>query len=114
MRGARPDRKARKDPQVPWDKVLAHAEGLILLSGGCDGPVDPLFASGRAAEGEPLLTAAREQLLATLGASNDATVWASTRLAEYLRAHHRDAEAERMLAAPHQEAPRPPPPPPQG
>ena len=51
------DVEAAADPQVPWDKVLAHAEGLILLSGGCDGPVDPLFASGRAAEGEAALAA---------------------------------------------------------
>src|SRR5579863_8133553 len=38
-------------PNVTWEKVVARAEGLILLSGGPDGPVDPLFASGRAAEG---------------------------------------------------------------
>jgi DNA polymerase-3 subunit alpha len=36
---------------VPWSLVEAHAEGLILLSGGADGPVDPLFASGKTAEG---------------------------------------------------------------
>ena len=36
------------EPHVPWDKIAAHAEGLILLSGGPDGPVDPLFASGLA------------------------------------------------------------------
>jgi len=35
-------------PNVPWSKVAAHAEGLILLSGGTDGPIDPLFAAGRA------------------------------------------------------------------
>ncbi len=49
--------EAGADPQVPWDKVLAHAEGLILLSGGVDGPVDPLFAAGRTAEGEAALAA---------------------------------------------------------
>jgi len=38
-------------PHVAWERVAAHAEGLILLSGGPDGPVDPLFAAGRAAEG---------------------------------------------------------------
>ena len=37
-------------PNVSWDKVRAHAEGLILLSGGVDGPVDPLFAAGRSEE----------------------------------------------------------------
>lgn len=35
------------EPSVAWDKVAAHAEGLILLSGGPDGPVDPLFAAGK-------------------------------------------------------------------
>lgn len=38
------------EPSVPWDKIVAHNEGLILLSGGPDGPVDPLFAVGRKAE----------------------------------------------------------------
>ena len=35
------------EPSVSWDKIVAHNEGLILLSGGPDGPVDPLFAVGR-------------------------------------------------------------------
>ena len=43
------------DPAVPWAKIAAHAEGLILLSGGPDGPVDHLLAAGRAAEGEAAL-----------------------------------------------------------
>jgi DNA polymerase-3 subunit alpha len=42
-------------PNVPWARVRAHAEGLILLSGGADGPVDPLFAAGRTAEGAAAL-----------------------------------------------------------
>src|SRR5579871_2923841 len=46
---------ATDEPQVPWAKVSQHAEGLILLSGGPDGPVDPLFAAGRAVEGEAAL-----------------------------------------------------------
>ena len=41
------DNDGSEDPHVPWGKVCAHAEGLILLSGGPDGPVDPLFASGK-------------------------------------------------------------------
>jgi DNA polymerase-3 subunit alpha len=40
------------EPVVPWAKVVEHAEGLILLSGGTDGPVDALFAAGKTAEGE--------------------------------------------------------------
>ena len=39
------------EPGVAWDQVVARAEGLILLSGGPDGPVDPLFAQGKTAEG---------------------------------------------------------------
>ena len=42
-------------PHVPWAKVAAHSDGLILLSGGPDGPVDPLFAIGRGAEGAAAL-----------------------------------------------------------
>ena len=39
------------EPCVAWSKVIEHAEGLILLSGGTDGPVDPLFAVGKTGEG---------------------------------------------------------------
>ena len=46
-----------EEPSVPWPEVAARAEGLILLSGGADGPVDPLFAAGRTAEGEAALAA---------------------------------------------------------
>ena len=35
------------EPNVAWSKVCEHAEGLILLSGGPDGPADPLFAAGQ-------------------------------------------------------------------
>ena len=38
------------EPGVPWSKVAAMSEGLILLSGGPDGPIDPLFAAGRATD----------------------------------------------------------------
>ncbi|HUZ13623.1 MAG TPA: DNA polymerase III subunit alpha [Caulobacteraceae bacterium] len=41
---------ATDEPSVPWAKVARHAQGLILLSGGMDGPVDPLFAAGRSQE----------------------------------------------------------------
>ncbi len=43
------------EPHVRWSKVVEHAEGLILLSGGTDGPVDPLFAAGKTAEGRAAL-----------------------------------------------------------
>ena len=38
-------------PSVAWEQVEKYSEGLILLSGGPDGPVDAFFAAGKAAEG---------------------------------------------------------------
>ncbi|HEV7157345.1 MAG TPA: DNA polymerase III subunit alpha [Caulobacteraceae bacterium] len=46
-------------PHVAWEKILAHGEGLILLSGGPDGPVDALFAAGRTGEGAAALAEMR-------------------------------------------------------
>jgi DNA polymerase-3 subunit alpha len=46
---------ASAEPSVSWDEVAARSEGLILLSGGVDGPVDPLFAAGKTAEGRAAL-----------------------------------------------------------
>ncbi|MDR3509801.1 MAG: PHP domain-containing protein, partial [Caulobacteraceae bacterium] len=43
------------EPGVPWSRIVEHSEGLILLSGGPDGPVDPLFAAGRSGEGAAAL-----------------------------------------------------------
>ncbi|HEX2559956.1 DNA polymerase III subunit alpha, partial [Phenylobacterium sp.] len=48
------------EPSVTWEKVVAHSQGLILLSGGWDGPVDPLFVAGKAAEGRAALAAMAE------------------------------------------------------
>ena len=36
---------------VAWNDIVARSEGLILLSGGPDGPINPLFVSGREADG---------------------------------------------------------------
>ena len=49
------DVAATEDPNVGWDVVCAHAEGLILLSGGPDGPVDCLLAAGKVEEGRRAL-----------------------------------------------------------
>jgi DNA polymerase-3 subunit alpha len=49
------DIDAADEPHVTWDNIVAHSDGLILLSGGVDGPVDPLFAAGRTAEGAAVL-----------------------------------------------------------
>jgi DNA polymerase-3 subunit alpha len=43
------------EPIVPWAKVIEYSEGLILLSGGTDGPVDALFAAGKTAEASAAL-----------------------------------------------------------
>ena len=47
------------EPGIDWARVEAHAEGLILLSGGADGPIDPLFAAGKAPEAEAALARMR-------------------------------------------------------
>ncbi len=59
-----------------------------------------LIASDKAAQGEPMLVAARSKLLSTVGPKHPATQQATARLAEYYRTHHRDAEAARVLVEP--------------
>src|SRR5262249_37374774 len=49
------DVAATDEAHVPWPRVIEHAEGLILLSGGPDGPIDPLFAAGRGADAKKAL-----------------------------------------------------------
>jgi DNA polymerase-3 subunit alpha len=44
------------EPHVPWARVCEHSEGLILLSGGPDGPVDHLFAAGKVKEARAALS----------------------------------------------------------
>jgi DNA polymerase-3 subunit alpha len=48
------------EPGVPWSRVVAHSEGLILLSGGPDGPVDPLFVQSKPAEAHAALATMAE------------------------------------------------------
>jgi len=43
------------ESSVSWDRVAQHSQGLILLSGGPDGPIDPLYAAGKTAEGDRAL-----------------------------------------------------------
>jgi DNA polymerase-3 subunit alpha len=43
------------EPGVPWSRIAERSEGLILLSGGTDGPIDPLMAAGRTAEADAAL-----------------------------------------------------------
>ncbi|HTD74288.1 MAG TPA: tetratricopeptide repeat protein, partial [Steroidobacteraceae bacterium] len=57
-----------------------------------------LIAKGNAAEGEPMLVAARSKLLQSVGPLHPEVALASQRLAQYYRLHHRDADATRVLA----------------
>ena len=56
-----------------------------------------LIAEGNSAEGEHMLVAARSKLLKTVGPLHPEVELATKRLAEYYRAHHREAEAERVV-----------------
>jgi serine/threonine protein kinase/tetratricopeptide (TPR) repeat protein len=76
LAGADSWRTARSQASLGWDLILRDD----------------------AAEGEPMLVAARNRLLATVGGQHAATLWASSHLADYLRAHHRDAEAALVTA----------------
>jgi DNA polymerase-3 subunit alpha len=49
------DSDGHEEPSVSWAQVCARAEGLILLSGGPDGPVDHLLAGGHAGDGHAAL-----------------------------------------------------------
>ncbi len=55
--------EADGEPQVPWSAVAERSSGLILLSGGPDGPVDPLMAAGKL----PQATAALDAMKAAFG-----------------------------------------------
>ncbi|MFN4092611.1 MAG: DNA polymerase III subunit alpha [Brevundimonas sp.] len=45
------------EPGVAWGQIVDKSAGLILLSGGPDGPVDPLFVQGKASEAKAALDA---------------------------------------------------------
>jgi DNA polymerase-3 subunit alpha len=49
------DAGSMDEPSVSWSTVAERSEGLILLSGGPDGPVDPLFVQGKPAEANAAL-----------------------------------------------------------
>jgi tetratricopeptide (TPR) repeat protein len=57
-----------------------------------------LIKSGRDAQGEPMLAAAQRKLVSTLGSQHPEAEKATTRLAQYYREHHRDADLARVLA----------------
>jgi DNA polymerase-3 subunit alpha len=53
------DSDGMDEPGVQWSQVEEKSGGLILLSGGPDGPVDPLFAAGKVKEGRAALAEMR-------------------------------------------------------
>jgi eukaryotic-like serine/threonine-protein kinase len=57
-----------------------------------------LIEQNKDTEGEPKLVAAQNKLRATLGSQHPDTVLATSRLADYYKAHHRDADAQRLLS----------------
>jgi DNA polymerase III subunit alpha len=42
-------------PQLPWHRIAEHADGLLLLTGGTQGPLARLLAEGQRDEAERLL-----------------------------------------------------------
>jgi DNA polymerase-3 subunit alpha len=51
---------AGDEPCVTWERLVERSEGLILLSGGPDGPIDPAFAAGQKKEAWAALEAMGE------------------------------------------------------
>jgi serine/threonine protein kinase/tetratricopeptide (TPR) repeat protein len=56
-----------------------------------------LMQEGKDAEGEPMLVAAQSRLQATVGAQHPEAKQATSRLLQYYREHHRDADATHLL-----------------
>ena len=48
------------EPVVLWRALADRSEGLLLLSGGPDGPVDPLLAAGKTAEAHAAMEAMQD------------------------------------------------------
>jgi hypothetical protein len=58
-----------------------------------------LILEDQAAAGEPMLVTARTQLLASLGPQHPEVKLATSRLAEYYRAHRREDDAVKILSS---------------
>jgi hypothetical protein len=88
------------------ERELREALAIDLVSAGSDNWRTArteaslgwlLIAENNAAEGEPMLVAARSKLLKSVGPLHPESVQASERLAQYYRSHHRDGDAARVL-----------------
>jgi DNA polymerase-3 subunit alpha len=51
------DNNGVDEPHVTWSQVVEYSEGLLLLSGGLDGPVDMLYRQNRPEEAKVALQA---------------------------------------------------------
>jgi len=98
-RGSMADAETQLRSSVEINTVLAGADSWRTARSAAS-LAWALLKSNRAAEGEPMLVAARVRLLATVGPHNPATMEATARLADYYRSRHRDAEAAQVLAVP--------------
>jgi serine/threonine protein kinase len=89
--------EAERDLRVAFDMEVSlnAADWLIARTNGSLAWL--AIARNNVAEGEPKLVEAQAKLLARLGPHNRETVLATTRLAQYFRSHHRDAEAAKLL-----------------
>jgi serine/threonine protein kinase/tetratricopeptide (TPR) repeat protein len=100
LRGSLPAAEAELRTAVDIDTEVAGADNWrTALAQSTLGWA--LIMHDKAVEGEPMLVAARDRLIATVGPKHAATQWATARLAEYLEARHRDAEAAKVLLSPH-------------
>ena len=72
--------EAQSDPRVPLADLCTHADGLIVLTGGPDGPVGRLLLEGRREAAEAVVAAAARGLRATGSTSSCCdTAWRARR-----------------------------------
>jgi len=76
----------RLQPFITWDELAAHAEGLIALSGGWDGPVGQLLLAGQADAAQACLLRLKQifpdRLYIELQRHEDGTIGAAERRIE--------------------------------
>lgn len=96
-RGALADAESSLRAAVDIDVVLAGGDTWRTARANASlGWV--LILEGKATAGEPLMVAAHEKLMHTIGPQHPDTVQVTNRLAQYYREHHRDADANHILS----------------
>jgi hypothetical protein len=90
---------AERELRAAWDIDLASAGPDNWRAARAEASLGwLLIARDDAAEGEPMLVAARSKLLKSVGPLHPEVALASERLAQYYRLHHREADATRVLS----------------